>query len=143
MSSCNSSSQYKVFVSHGKPDTWLAAQVARRAQDCGASTFLDETDIRTGDDFKRIIHREIAQSEELIVLFTPWSVQRFWVWVEVGAAWGLEKRIIAVLYGLKVSQLEELGGSKAVLDDIDVIDINDFDKYFVELSERIRRESSE
>lgn len=78
----------KVFVSHSKQDKWLASQIARRITDCGATTFLDETDIPSGANFKEIINREISGCQELVALFTPWSAQRFWVWAEVGAAWG-------------------------------------------------------
>jgi TIR domain len=104
-----SSSTRRVFISHGKEDSWIANHLARDVQGCGASTFLDETDISTGDDFKRIILKEIAACNELIALFTPWSSARSWVWAEVGVAWGQGKRIIALLYGVTVSDLERLG----------------------------------
>jgi TIR domain len=129
---------YKVFVSHGKEDSWLAAQIARSIRECGASTFLDETDIQKGDNFKQLIHREIAESKELIALFTPWSAQRFWVWTEVGAAWMQEKRVIAVLYRITVPELEKLGGSKAVLEDINILDLNNLDSYLRELRQRVQ-----
>jgi predicted RNase H-related nuclease YkuK (DUF458 family) len=132
-----SENYYKVFISHGKPDTFVAKSIARSAQDCGATTFLDETDIKKGDNFKQIVHREIAQSKELIALLTPESAQRFWVWVEIGAAWGQEKRIIAVLYGITTTKLEELGGSKAILEDINIVDINGLDSYWDELRKRV------
>jgi len=127
----------RVFISHGKQDAWLAGQIARRIRDCGASTFLDETDIPKGANFKEIIHSEIAQCQEVVALFTPWSAQRFWVWAEVGAAWGQGKRIIAVLYGLTISKLEKVGGSKGVFEDINILDINGLDKYLDELAKRI------
>ncbi len=44
--------QPRIFVSHGKEDSWVARQIARRVQECGATTFLDESDIAKGDDFK-------------------------------------------------------------------------------------------
>jgi hypothetical protein len=57
-------------------------------REIGAETFLDETSILKGANFKQIIHREIALSNEVIALFTPWSAKRSWVWIEMGAAWG-------------------------------------------------------
>lgn len=128
----------RVFISHGTEDTWLASQIARRIQDCGATTFLDEMDIAKGDNFKQIIHKEVAACAELIAIFTPWSAQRFWVWIEVGAAWGQGKRIVAVLYGINISDLENMGGSKAVLEDINIIGLNDFEKYLRELEVRLK-----
>jgi hypothetical protein len=128
----------RVFISHGKVDSWVADRIARSVQECGASTFLDETDIAKGDDFKKLIHTEIAGCSELVALFTPWSAQRSWVWVEVGAAWGLGKRVVAVLYGITVAELEKLGGTRAILEDINIVDLNKFDDYLVELRKRVR-----
>jgi hypothetical protein len=42
----------KVFLSHGAHDAWVAKQMARRIDECGAETFLDVNDIETGDEFK-------------------------------------------------------------------------------------------
>jgi hypothetical protein len=134
--------KYKVFVSHGKSDAWLAGQMARLIRVSGATPFLDETDIAKGDNFKQIIHQEIKQCKELVALFTPWSVQRFWVWIEVGAAWAQEKRVIAVLYGITVAELEKIGGSKAILEDINILQLNDFDTYANELQQRTAVNSS-
>ena len=128
----------KVFLSHSKQDKWLASQIARRITDCGATTFLDETDIPSGANFKEIINREISECQELVALFTPWSVQRFWVWAEVGAAWGQGKRVVGVLYGLSIGKLEKIGGSRAVLEDINILDLNDFDRYLDELEKRVK-----
>ena len=132
--------KYGVFISHGSADTWIAKQIARCIEDCGASTFLDEADISKGDNFKEIIHRELIKSRELIALFTPWSVKRSWVWVEIGAAWVQGKRIIVALHGLNLPELEELVGNKAILEDINILDLNDFDRYIGELKKRIKKE---
>ncbi len=129
--------QYKVFVSHGSQDRWVAGQIAARIRERGATVFLDETDVPKGADFKRIIHREIASSEELVALFTPWSAKRSWVWVEIGAAWGLGKPVVAVFYGMDVSDLEASGQGKAILEDINVLELSAIDSYFDELGQRI------
>ena len=71
--------RYRVFVSHASDDSWIAAQIARCVRDLGADAFLDETSIPKGANFKQIIHREIALSDEVIALFTPWSAKRSWV----------------------------------------------------------------
>jgi hypothetical protein len=127
----------KVFISHGKEDTWVAEQISRHIKECGASTFLDEADILKGDNFKTRIYVEISICDELVVLFTPWSSRRFWIWIEIGAAWGQGKRIIAILYGMQVKALEKLGGSKAILEDINMLNLNDFNKYKSELKSRV------
>lgn len=76
-----------VFVSHSGEDTWVARQVARCIADCGAKPFLDQADIAVGADFEEDIREFLDQADELVVLFTPWSLERPYVWVEIGAAW--------------------------------------------------------
>jgi hypothetical protein len=48
-----------VFISHASIDTWVARQLASHIEQCGADSFLDETDIKHGDDFEdRILDAE-------------------------------------------------------------------------------------
>lgn len=124
-------------MSHGTEDSWVANRIAQGIRECGASTFLDETNIAKGDDFKKLIHKEIAVCDELVALFTPWSAKRTWVWVEIGAAWGQGKRVVAVLYGMSVKELEDAGG-KGILEDINLVNLNKFDEYLAELKLRAK-----
>jgi len=128
--------RYKVFISHGSDDSWIAAQIARCVQDLGLDTFLDETSIPKGANFKQIIHREIASSDEVVALFTPWSAKRSWVWIEIGAAWAQDKPIVAVFYGMQVDDLVKSGQGKGILEDINVLQLNDIERYFTELADR-------
>ena len=106
----------------------------------GGSPFLDETSIPKGyPDFKRIIRDEIKASKELIALFTPWSAMRSWVWIELGAAWEREIPIVAVFYGMKVGDLDRTGQGKAILEDINILNIDDFDAYLSQLRSRIQK----
>lgn len=131
--------RYKVSVSHGSKDAWVAGQIAKEIRRVGALTFLDETDIPKGDNFKQRIQSEIAESDELIALFTPWSAKRAWVWVEIGAAWGQGKPVVAAFYGMTVSELEDSGQGKAILEDINVMQLEDFEDYARELAVRVER----
>lgn len=135
-------SDHKVFISHGKPDAWLAQQLAKEIRARGANTFLDETDIPKGANFKNIIKHEVTDCDELVAIFTPWSAQRFWVWSEVGAAWGQDKAVVAILYGLSVKDLEEIGESKAVFEDINILNLNDTERYLDELEQRVKGDSN-
>ena len=129
---------YRVFVSHGSHDLWLAGQISKEIQRLGASPFLDETNIPKGSpDFKNIIRGEIIASRELVALFTPWSAMRSWVWIELGAAWTREIPILAVFYGMQVNDLDKTGQGKAILDDINIVNLNDFDGYLKQLCMRV------
>jgi hypothetical protein len=128
---------YRIFVSHGSDHRWIAGQIAKCLRDAGADTFLDETSIPKGANFKQIIHKEIAQSDEVIALFTPWSAKRSWVWIEMGAAWGQDKPVVAVFYGMDLGDLEQSGQGKGMLEDINVLQLNDIERYLTEVATRV------
>jgi hypothetical protein len=129
---------YQIFVSHGSADVWVASQIAARLQHCGAETFLDDADLNKGDDFKHIIREQVAKSDELLALFTPWSVHRNWIWVEIGAAWVNQKRVVAVLYNVTLQDLDAAGG-RTVLNDLNLVQINEIERYFDEVRVRVER----
>lgn len=128
---------YKVFLSHGSNDGWVARQLSKEIKALGAATFLDESDIPKGGNFKNIIRQEITACDELLALFTPWSAQRSWVWSEVGAAWGQNKPVLGVLYGLTPNKFDKVSGGKAMFEDINVLDLNELEKYLSELQNRV------
>jgi len=128
---------YKVFISHASIDTWVARQLARYIEDLGASTFLDEADIEYGDDFEERILEAIRTSQELLVLLTPWALKRPYIWLEIGAIWGLGRRVIGVLHGLSPSELVAQDGTPALLKRIDLVELNNIGLYFEQLQRRI------
>jgi hypothetical protein len=138
----STSAQYKVFLSHGSTDAWVARQLSKEIKALGAATFLDETDIPKGANFKEIIRQEISECNELLALFTPWSAQRSWVWSEVGAAWGQNKPVLGVLYGMSQKKFDTVSGGKAMFEDINVLDLNETEKYLSELQSRVGSQSN-
>lgn len=125
---------YQVFVSHATADKWLARAVCDRIESTGATTFRDDRDIRGGDDIPEEIRRQIKQSKELVVLLTPESIERQWVTLEVGAAWGWSKRvrIIILMCHVSVDPIPDMIRNKKA------IPLNDFDHYVGELTQRVR-----
>jgi TIR domain-containing protein len=135
----DASQAYRVFISHSSIDTWVARQIARYIIECGASTFLDEADVEYGDDFEERILTAARLSQELLVLLTPWSVKRPYIWLEIGAVWGLGRRIIGVLHGLTPSELVTQDGTPALLKRIDLVELNNIDGYFDQLKRRVQQ----
>src|SRR5882724_10152380 len=108
---------YMVFVSHATTDKWIARVLCEKIESTGAVTFRDDRDIAGGDDIPEAIRVAIKQSRELIVLLTPHSIDREWVRLEVGAAWGSRKdfRIVAVLCHVDVGVIPAMiKGRKAI-----------------------------
>ena len=131
------SRKYRVFVSHASDDQWVAAQISRQIELCGAASFLDTRDIAAGDDFKSRIRNELPSCDELLALFTPWSKTRAWVRHEIGMADALQKRIVCVFYKVTLRDLRRNGDSLGPIEDLNIIDINALDAYFAELTRRV------
>jgi len=128
---------YRVFVSHGWHDRWIARQMAKCiTDDAGAEPFIDIFDIQKGDRIEQKIQSELPNCDELVVLLTPWSVRRNWVWTEVGGAWALGKRTVGVLYGLSILEIEREHGGMAALAPTNCLGLDEFDTYIAELKTR-------
>jgi hypothetical protein len=132
--------KYKVFISHSSKDTWVARQIAKHIDNLGASTFLDEADIDYGNDFENQILEAVRTSHELLVLLTPWALNRSYIWLEIGAVWGLGRRVIGILHGLSPNELVTQEGTPALLKRIDLVELNNIDTYFEQLKRRINNE---
>lgn len=109
-----------------------------RFREAGAECFLDDLDIEHGEDFEEKILGAMRKCSRFVVLLTPWALERPYIWMEIGAAWGLGKRVIGVLYGLSKADLQDKS-TPVLLQRIKLIDINDFD----EIPRRLSRENVE
>jgi hypothetical protein len=96
----NDQGQRLVFVSHSGTDTWVARQISREIGECGAVPILDEAEIDVGADFEDDILTFLEKADELVVLITPWALERPYVWAELGAAWGRRIPIVGLLHRL-------------------------------------------
>jgi len=129
-----------VFVSHGGKDMWVAKQIAKEIAACNAQPFLDESDINVGDDFEEKIRRFLEISHELLVLITPWSMERSFVWAEIGAAWMRQIPIIVVLLGVSTTDFQIHPNVPIFLKKRDIISINDISQYFDQLKQRVSKD---
>jgi hypothetical protein len=125
----------KIFISHGSYDVWIASQMRRAVNELGVDTFLDAYDLRSGDRFRDRIKQELRESDELLVLLTPFSRQPTWLANEVGMAEMLEKRIVPFMYGVTRDDLTRDGGL-GVLEPLHLRELVEFDTYLAELKAR-------
>lgn len=132
-----------VFVSHAGDDTWIAKQIARGITEAGAWPFLDEADVEVGAEFEEDIRRFLDQAHELLVLITPQSLTRPYVWAEIGAAWIRRIPIIVVVHGLSPADFQALPSAPIFLKKRDIIRLNDVDLYFRQLAGRVAPESED
>lgn len=125
-------------MSHSSRDTWIAHQMAKAIEAVGLPTFLDVNDIEVGDEIGNDIRKAIRDCFEFVVLVTPSSLDRRYVWMEIGAAWVLRKRIATVLYQITPAEIATASNIPAILKSINLLDINEFDIYTRELRRRAR-----
>jgi hypothetical protein len=121
---------YKVFVSHATADKWLATTICEMLKTRGVSTFRDDRDIAGGDDIPDTLVKEIVGSQELVVILTPESLNRTWVTLEIGAAWGRKRRIIVILNHVNIDVIPAIIKSKKAFQ------LNDLDRYLNEVAIR-------
>src|SRR5215210_5836292 len=114
-----------VFISHSGRDTWVAKQIAREVSACGATPFLDEAEIDVGADFEEEILGFLEKADELVVLLTPWALDRPYVWAELGAAWGRRIPIVGLLHGLSAGELQSRAGIPILLKKRDLLSLNE------------------
>ena len=127
---------YLVFISHSTKDRWIARQIAnlieQKGKRYGIKTFLDEKDISGGELIPEIIRKNIQMCSEFLVLLSHYSIKSNWVVAELGAAWGLGKRITAIIDKINPNEMQD------IISLYKAIDLNDFDRYIVELISRVK-----
>jgi hypothetical protein len=128
--------RYLVFISHLTKDKWITRQIAdlieRKGRQHGVKVFLDERDIEIGDSIPETIRKNIKDCKEFLVFLSRNSIGRPWVLVEISAAWGQGKRIIAVIDKVTPEEMPE------IILPYRAIDLNDFNEYLEQLLERAR-----
>ncbi len=126
---------YLVFISYSHKDRWIARQWVRLIGEIGRGrirTFLDEKDIEGGASIAETIRDSIRKCDELLVFVTPASKNRQWVIVEMSVAWGLKKRVAAVLHHATPKDMPE------VIYPYRAFDLNEFDTYLQQLEARAK-----
>ena len=128
-----------VFLSHSSQDTWVARQIAREIEASGARPFLDEAEVDAGADFEEDILDFLERAHELVVLLTPWALDRPYVWAELGAAWGRRIPIVALLLGITPSELQKRPGTPVFLKKRDLLQLNEVETYLEQLRARVQQ----
>ena len=77
------------------------------------------------------------------MLLTPWALSRPYVWLEIGAIWGMGRRVVGVSHGLSANELVAQDGTPALLKRIDLVDLNRVDSYLNQLKQRIEKAGRE
>jgi hypothetical protein len=127
----------RIFLSHSSADQWVARQITVHVVAAGGACFLDTDDIPRQDNFLDRIVEAVTDCDELLVLLTPSSIERFWITFEMSCFRFARKPIVGVLNGLSPAEARRHACIEALLDNRTLLDINQLDTYFDELRQRI------
>jgi TIR domain-containing protein len=99
----------RVFLSHASDDAKLAMSVASevRSRLPGMDVFVSSQpgQIPTGDKWLEAVEDKLQRGDTFIILLTPASISRRWVWFETGSFWFSGKRILPVAYGINLGDI--------------------------------------
>jgi TIR domain-containing protein len=89
----------QVFISysHSETDKEWVRQFAQSLERRGFSVWLDETRLHFGDRIREAVEEGLRNSDVIVSLVTPQSVNRPNLFFELGAALGMGKRVIAIV----------------------------------------------
>jgi hypothetical protein len=108
-----------LYLIHASADHELAGFLKHAIEEvCSWRVFLASKpgEIPTGADWLAEIHRNLKKAHSFLLLLTPQSVDRRWVWYEAGAAWKSGKRQYPVVAaGLEKDALDHPLGALQVL----------------------------
>ena len=85
----------KVFVSYVRSDHALAEQLFRTLHSMPVEVWSDDQ-LKAGENWSDVLRSRIRDSQFFLLLLTPKTLESSWVQQELGAAWALGKRIVAV-----------------------------------------------
>ena len=122
----------EIFISHSSRDKWAARRISEDLQKLGATTFLDEKDIRTGHSIDDSIRKGLKTCDNFLLLISPSSLKSDWVLVELGGALALEKQIVPILLYVGANEIPSMINLKLARD------INDIDRFYSEVEARIK-----
>lgn len=115
-----------VFISYSSANGGLAKTIEQAIVNAGGTAFLSVKDIYAGEDFAEIIRENLIKARQLWIILSPQSINSEWVLTEWGAAWGLGKPIIPILYRIDINDLP------ARLQRLQCIDFHDYPKLIAE-----------
>jgi hypothetical protein len=126
---------YRVFISHSSLDKWIAERMGEKVTEAGADFWLDVRDLPGGGDIRKEINQGVHECQEVIILFSPNSVNSHWVSFEIGAAYAKRKHLTPILNNVNYTDVLLIQGIKA-------IELNNFSQYLTELKKRIKKKKA-
>ena len=86
------------FFSYSRDDSEFALRLAEDLKSAGASVWLDQLDIKAGEEWDRSIEDALTRASRMLLILSPSSVRSRNVRNEISFALDEEKSIVPILY---------------------------------------------
>lgn len=87
----------KIFIAHGSSDRDWARKFATALREAGVTIWFDEFNIQFGESISDAVQAGLKQSDIVILLVDEGSLGKPNFFFEMGAALGLNKRIVPIV----------------------------------------------
>lgn len=98
----------KVFLSYSSTDEWVASQIKVKLESCGCEVFMAAQSLQTGDDWDERIQEAARDADEFAVVVSPASLGSSWVYMEIGAARVMNKRLAPILLNIGINEVPDV-----------------------------------
>jgi hypothetical protein len=98
---------YDLFLSYAAADTATASELRADLERQNVKCFMAEKDIAVAAEWQDAIRNALLGANRILILITPRSLNRPWVFMEIGAAWALGKTLIPVLIQVNPTDLPD------------------------------------
>lgn len=124
----------RIFLSYAEKDKVLARKLQNILAGRGNIRIFSSEALSAGEDWSSRIREELSSCDIFVVLMSPKSIESSWVLQGIGAAWAMNKRIVAVathpsvpvdvpsklgiakeLNFIKMGEIEKPGGIEKIL----------------------------
>ena len=100
----------KVFVSYASQDADTARLLCDVFQQHKVETFVAPFVIPAGERWSDMIHRQLKDADVVVALLSKDAMTNAGVQFELGAAWGMGKKVIALLFNVNLEDMPPLLG---------------------------------
>ncbi|MDQ5835758.1 MAG: toll/interleukin-1 receptor domain-containing protein [Acidobacteriota bacterium] len=101
------SDTYDIFLSYAHEDSNWVRPLVEQLESAGVRCFVAGISIGAGELWEEKIRQALQEVERVVLFITPNSQKSLWVAAEAGAAWALEKPLIAATMFVETSDLIE------------------------------------
>jgi len=87
----------KVFITYSHDDVQWVKRFADALKKLAVNVWFDEWEIEAGDSLPAVMEKGLRESDAIIAVLSPDYCKRPSVFFELGAAFGMRKRLIPIL----------------------------------------------